>query len=576
MKRDIYNRKLFGMLCIAMSVLLVAGCGRKTQKTYTRVTESEAGTEGTAKETETQTVEATEYVRLDVVNNKEGIEVRILDKENKRITDIPFTVCLVKQEGDPILDKEQSATITGEEYSDEDEDGVISIESVDNGLYEIYLRPVQGYLNANPVPLSRVVYKYDENIAEKIKQADEVDAWREDKSYQADNGLSQEELNAQREKALKVSNILNSGFIRGTSEKFTVNVPEYDENDNIMYEKLNRVEADASLDLSDYIKDNNKEELLISGEKRTAYVYEESRFDKRVEDYYVSKAIIKEDGKNYIYTLVPRMTTSEENVYVGWYSRKGKHYYNDENGYPVTGWKKLDGLWYYFDRDGRKASVTGIDISEYQEEIDWTKLKEAGIDFVIIRCGYRGYETGVLVEDSRFKENIQKATEVGMPFGVYIFSQAISAQEAAEEASMILELSKGYEPTLPFAIDIEACGDSEVEGRQNSLSAGSRTQIINTFVNVIENQGEEAMLYSNKNWLDEHIKTEWLTCKIWYAMWPGETEGTSENDPNGDALEADPDKIPDRDVEIWQYSSKGVVDGIEPLVDLNAWIPSAD
>lgn len=561
------------LMVIIAGTFMFTACGNNKNKPVT-VNKTETTT---AAESQTQTEvtepERTKYVRMEVVNKEEGIEVRILDDQNIRIKGEPFTVCVVKAQGSLLLDKTLSATIEGDEYSDDDGDGAVFIEELDSGSYEIYLRPMSAYMDANPIPLSFVVYKYDENIIDKIKQQADVDVQHEDKSY---IGEEQTGTKPKSDNAVKVSNMINSGFILGSSEKFTVNVPVLTENDEIQYEKLNAVPADTSINLEEYVKDNNKEELLIGGVKRMVYVYEEERFDPRVEEYYVSKALINEEGTYYLYSLIPQMTTGEEEVYVGWYSKKGKHYYNNPDGYPVTGWVKLEGLWYFFDKDGQKASVTGVDVSEYQEDIDFEALKSAGIDFVIIRCGYRGWTSGVLVEDSRFRENIAKAEEAGMPYGVYIFSQAVSPSEAAEEASMIMELCQGYTPDLPYAIDIEACGTADDPGRQNLLSSQERTQIINTFANVIRSRGGEPMLYSNKRWLEDNMDLSQISCKLWYAMWPGEDEDNTGENPNNDALEPDPEKIPDREVEIWQYSSKGQVDGIEPLVDLNAWVPSVE
>ncbi len=565
-------KKTFLIIIIA-GTLMCTACGNKKDKPVT-VNNQVQTTAGLQTEAPPETEpERTKYVRMEVVNKEEGIEVRILDEQNNRIKDEPFIVCLVKAEGNLLLDKNLSATIEGDEYSDNDGDGAVFIEELDSGSYEIYLRPMSAYLDANPIPLSFVVYKYDENIIDKVKQQADVDTRNEDKSYIDE---SQAETTKKNDNAVKVKNMINSGFILGSSEKFKVNVPVLTENDEIQYEKLNAVLADSSINLDDYVKENNKEELLIGGVKKTGYVYEEERFDPRLDEYYVSKAFINENGDYYLYSLIPQMTTEEEDVYVGWYSKKGKHYYNNPDGYPVTGWVKLEGMWYYFDENGQKASVTGVDVSEYQEDIDFEALKNAGIDFVIIRCGYRGWTSGVLVEDSKFRENIAKAEAAGMPYGVYIFSQAVSPTEAAEEASMIMELCQGYTPDLPYAIDIEACGTADDPGRQNLLSAEQRTQVINTFANVIKSRGGEPMLYSNKRWLEDNMNLSQISCKLWYAMWPGEDEDDTGENPNNDALEPDPDKIPDMEVEIWQYSSKGQVDGIETLVDLNAWVPSVE
>lgn len=561
------------LIMILAGTFMLASCGKRNKPAVNPVSGTTTAAGQTTAQTEQETTrERTGYVRLEVVNKGEGIEVRILDDKNARILDEPFTVCVVRAEGSLLLDKTLSATIEGDEYADDDGDGSVFIEELDSGSYEIYLRPMEAYMDANPIPLSFVVYKYDENIIDKIKQQEDVDVEREDKSFVS----SEDKPDIKSDNAIKVSNMINAGFILGNSEKFEVNMPVLTEDGEIQYEKLNAVPIDSSISREDYVKNSNKKELLIGGIVRTGYIYEEERFDPRLDEYYVSKALIEDDGVLNMYSLVPHMTTGTEDVYVGWYSKKGKHYYNNQDGYPVTGWVKLDGLWYYFDKDGQKASVTGVDVSEYQEDIDFEALRNAGIDFAIIRCGYRGWTTGVLVEDARFRENIEKAEAAGMPYGVYIFSQAVSPSEAAEEASMIMELCKGYTPDLPYAIDIEACGTADDPGRQNLLTSQERTQIVNTFANVISTYGNEPMLYSNKRWLQDNMNLSQISCKIWYAMWPGEDEDATGENPNNDALEPDPDKIPDMEVEIWQYSSQGQVDGIETLVDLNAWVPSVE
>ncbi len=557
---------------VSFAIVGVCACGKNTElpvSTTLAATESAVDVTTTAAE-----LERTEFVRMEVVNKDEGIQIRILDENGDKILGMPFTVCLVKAGTTAILDKEQSATITGTEYTSDNMEGYININDLESGSYEIYLRPMPGYLDASPIPLSFVIYTYDENILNKVKQSADVDISKEDKSYSKSNNTDNTGNNVkQNEDAVKVSNMISSGFILGTSQKFEVNVPEYNEDGEITYAKINSVSIDSlKIDSSDYIKDSNKEEIIIGDTEYTGYVYETKKFDERLDEEYISSAIIKDDesGEYMLYNLIPHMTTDMEDIYVGWYSKKGKHYYNDENGYPVTGWRRIDGMWYYFDENGQKASVTGIDVSQYQEDIDWQAVKDSGIDFAMIRCGFRGYETGVLVEDEKFRQNIQAAKEVGLPFGVYIFSQAVTAAEAAEEASMIVQLSMAYNPELPLAIDIEACA-----GRQDELTKEERTKIINIYANVVKSQGMEPMLYSNKSWLNNQINMESISCKVWYAMWPGESENAS-GAPNEDALEPDPDMIPDRECEIWQYSDKGVVAGIEPLVDLNAWVPSVN
>lgn len=552
------NKKIIVISFVSVLVLSLVACGKNTAKQVTNIENTTAQTD----ENSEKQLPRTKFVDLCVLNSDGGIEVRILDKDNAIITK-PFTVCIVKQNGDPVLDAELSETVTGMEYEDTDGDGILMIGELESGKYEVYLRPIPEYLFASPIPITISSHVFDAEVVNKIKKKEDIDVEKEDKAY------TQEVKTTSKSKdTVKFNNIVSSGFILGKSKSFVVNKPELTEDGDVVYEKVRAREVDPAVKISDYVIEGNEVELIISGEMKTGYVYSEKRYDPRIEEYYVSEAIIKENGEYYMYSLIPHMYTGKEDVYIGWYSKKGKHYYNDENGYPVTGWRKIDGLWYYFDENGRKASVTGVDVSEYQEDIDWAALKESGIDFAIIRCGFRGYGSGVLVEDEKFQDNIRQASEVGMPFGVYIFSQAVNEAEAAEEASMILELCQGYELTLPYAIDIEACGTKESPGRQNLISTAERTRVINTFSEVIRSQGKEPMLYSNKSYLENQIDMDALTdCQLWYAMWPDEA------DINGDAGVPDPNQVPNMKVNIWQYSSKGVVGGIEPVVDLNAWIP---
>ena len=154
--------------------------------------------------------------------------------------------------------------------------------------------------------------------------------------------------------------------------------------------------------------------------------------------------------------------------YTGWQTMDGKLYYYKEDHTHATGKQVIGGVIYEFDETGyliEKAETLGIDVSKWNGDIDWKAVAGAGVDFAIIRCGYRGTSTGVLVEDPYFKANIAGATANGIKVGVYIYSQAITEAEAVEEASMALELVKGYHLQLPIYIDTESSG-----GRGDNVS----------------------------------------------------------------------------------------------------------
>lgn len=196
--------------------------------------------------------------------------------------------------------------------------------------------------------------------------------------------------------------------------------------------------------------------------------------------------------------------------------------------------------------DSEQNAVLGIDVSKWNQNIDWNKVKEAGVQFVIIRCGYRGSKTGVLVEDPYFRQNIKEAKEAGLKVGVYFFTQAINQAEAVEEASMVLSLTEGYELDYPIFIDTEGSG-----GRADTLDAVTRTAVCEAFCETVEQAGQEAGVYASRNWYYNNVDDDVLSrYTIWVAEYRKEPLYTGRYD-------------------IWQYTSSGQIDGIDGRVDLN-------
>ena len=191
----------------------------------------------------------------------------------------------------------------------------------------------------------------------------------------------------------------------------------------------------------------------------------------------------------------------------------------------------------------------GIDVSRWNEGINWEKVKEAGIEYAIIRAGYRGSATGALVEDKYFRQNIEGALKAGVPVGLYFFTQAVTEVEAVEEASMVLALCKEYDITYPIFIDTEKAGEN---GRANELDKKTRTAICQAFCETIRNGGYKAGIYASKNWYENKLNTDILPddIYIWLAQYGDEvTYGGKYH--------------------MWQYTSSGRVLGIEGRVDLN-------
>lgn len=234
--------------------------------------------------------------------------------------------------------------------------------------------------------------------------------------------------------------------------------------------------------------------------------------------------------------------------YTGWQTIGGKRYYYDKNGNPVTGEQIIQGVKYSFREDGSLdgGNVMGIDISKHNGTVDWNAVKNAGVDFVILRCGYRGSSSGVLVEDEKFRENIKGASAAGLKIGIYFFSQAVNEMEAVEEASLTLSLIKNYKISYPVYIDVEAAN-----GRADGLSASERTKVITAFCETVRDSGYTAGVYSNKNWFTEKMNTgAFGNYRIWLAQYTETPTYTGRYD-------------------MWQYSSRGTIPGIKGDVDLN-------
>lgn len=190
----------------------------------------------------------------------------------------------------------------------------------------------------------------------------------------------------------------------------------------------------------------------------------------------------------------------------------------------------------------------GIDVSKWNKTIDWEEVKDAGVEFAIIRCGYRGASSGALVLDPMYEQNIKGAIDADIPVGVYFFTQAIDEVEAVEEASMVISLIEDYDVDYPVFLDSESAGGS---GRADWLEADERTKVHKAFLETIAASGYETGVYGSRNWLNEQVNMKELSA---YKTWLAEYAEA----PQYDAY-----------YHMWQYTSKGTVDGIDTKVDLN-------
>mgnify|MGYP002511277758 CR=1 FL=1 len=243
------------------------------------------------------------------------------------------------------------------------------------------------------------------------------------------------------------------------------------------------------------------------------------------------------DGKH---TLVQYADGKEEWVLISPYLPKHE--------YDFTKLVCQSDLMKYYE-NGKQTSYVGVDISKFQDYVDFVKVKKAGIDFVMLRVGARGYGTGQLILDEYFLDNIKRATDAGLEVGVYFYSQAISEAEAIEEANMVLQNLGDYKISYPVAFDMEKVENDAA--RTDILTREEKTAIAKAFLDTVTAAGHKTLLYGNKEWLIKEIDMSKLTA---YDVWLSQA--------------AD---IPDYPYKfsMWQYSYEGSVDGITGYVDMN-------
>lgn len=205
-----------------------------------------------------------------------------------------------------------------------------------------------------------------------------------------------------------------------------------------------------------------------------------------------------------------------------------------------------------FGEDGEKRTRFGIDVSSHQGLIDWERAAADGVEFAFIRIGYRGYETGRIVEDARFRRNIELAQAAGIEVGVYFFSQAISPEEGAEEADFVLSVLSecGAAPQLPIVFDWEHPSDED-PARTDDVSGEVQTAACRAFCDRIAEAGYSPCYYATIDMALFRYDLEKLKdIPLWLAEYTAETYFPYE-------------------YAIWQYTSSGEIDGIEGLTDFN-------
>lgn len=598
------GQKSITIFCsILLVVLLVVGgivIALSTKPANSEGTENTQGTEGEGIEEvfmteETEGTESTEVeevmqtisVSMTATSIEKDLKIKIVNESNQLIAGQPFVI-VVTPDG-----KE-----TGTEYSDHDMDGIVYIKSIAAGKYMVQLQELEGFVvTQNPITATvkdEIVYEKVE-IKNEIKDESQVDVTKEDTSNKTETVESEikdtlpllqssQTADVVTKDKVDFSNFPDAVISGETDFPKTATLYAYGKNSSktvTLPLNLTGVEGQVyeitwSADKEDVValtvaEDHNSALLTAKTEGQARVTVEVSygeamqtaKFicDVTVGDYTDDKTQIKDVEGNLLFLdnggktiATPKDYTAAEKFYTsikytGWQTIDGNVYYYKEDHTFVTGRQVIGGVTYDFNEQGhliKKTQIVGIDVSKWQGDIDWKAVSESGIDFAIIRCGYRGSSSGTLVEDPYFKKNIEGATKNGIMVGVYFYSQAITQAEAIEEASMALELVKGYHLQLPIFIDTE-----QSNGRGDKISVADRTKFVKVFCETVKNSGYTAGVYAGKDWITNRLNASELEqYHIWVAQYNTECTYGGRYD-------------------IWQYTQSGTVPGISGKVDRN-------
>ncbi len=200
------------------------------------------------------------------------------------------------------------------------------------------------------------------------------------------------------------------------------------------------------------------------------------------------------------------------------------------------------------------VAIPGIDVSEHQQHIDWEQVKASGIEFVMIRVGWRGQTQGLITEDTLAQEYYAGAKAAGLKIGAYFFSQAISPEEAIDEAEYMLEMIRDWEVDMPLVYDWEPISPTD---RTAVVDSALLTQCVRSFCDTVDDAGYRPMVYFNSFLADTLLQLDDVKdYPFWLALYTHEMDY-----PHA--------------VEMWQYSCTGQVPGIALPVDLDLWFPES-
>ncbi len=441
---------------------------------------------------------------------------------------------------------------SGERYSFQTEtDGTCYLVRLEPGEYTVSMAGSETFSAAEPISCevkARVEYVQIEDIDEYLVVVDNTAIDQSEIKTGSDSG-----------EVLAPEIIVTAPEASGTNNTVVEDIPVLDESGDVKYSYSFDLGPNGYILLSDtrlesavIPMDENNDGTAEYGLQWVSEGLDENGIDQ---GYYEGVELFGADGKPLsVYSVTATPVTETVTTLMGWQEIDGNTYYYDGYGNPVVGLKSIDGKLYYFNQYGVKARSLGIDVSFYNEGINWAAVKAQGIDYAIVRVGGRGWESGLLYDDVCFQQNLNGARAAGLKVGVYFYSTAIDAVEAVQEASLVLERLNGTALDYPIFIDVEQSGDYPY-GRSDQLSKTARNEIVTAFCQTVINSGYRAGVYSGQNFFSNHIDHATLTqYYIWLASY------TSNNRLPGFGGHYD----------MWQFTDSGVVNGIKGKVDMNA------
>lgn len=410
--------------------------------------------------------------------------------------------------------------VEGEIYTDEDGDGTIHEENIEPGIYQVWYVPSEGYFPEQTITNveinDKVEFKIDTQIEKKVEK------------YNAAQDVQPAHVTVtENEVADTVTDL-------ASSEETVVNVSVNQSAASNPYANCPTTTDESGAVIVD--KSGVAPETQLTDDAGNLLYVDEACTTPATAANYV-------EGATYYYKV-----ETQQVIYTGWQTINGETYYYDANHNMVTGQQTIGGVIYNFNADGTlvRALGAGIDVSKFQGNIDWNRVKASGINYAIIRCGGRYSGSRGLFEDPKYAANVAGASAAGLRVGIYFYSIATNTTEAVEEASLAVALARKGNVSLPVFIDME----------DRMIPKGQATAISQAFCQTVNSAGYTSGVYANINWWTSYLDYGVLSpYKIWIARYNSSLSG-GRYTWNGRC-------------DYWQYSETGHVDGISGTVDLD-------